>query len=179
MGRVYNSDLHRRRSVRLKGFDYTQAGAYFVTVVVQGRAPLFGDVKDGKAHLNDAGRVVQRVWLRLPDRFPGVEMDAFVVMPNHIHGIVVIHATSGNDAGSRFRLSDVVGVYKSLTTREYVRGITTMDWTPFHGRLWQRNYYDHIVRDDKSLWELRQYILDNPSQWDSDRENPWPSMRIK
>ncbi len=190
MGRVYNPDLHHRQSVRLKGFDYTQAGPYFVTVVVQGRAPLFGDVKDGEIQLNGAGQAVQRIWNRMPDRFPGVEMDAFVVMPNHIHGIIVIHATSrpldrpvehvtamtraasGNDVGSRFRLSDVVGIYKSLTTAEYIQGVKSLNWPPFHGRLWQRNYYDHIVRGDKSLRVLRQYILDNPSQWDSDRENP-------
>ena len=95
MSRLYGPDHHRRRSLRLNGYDYTQSGAYFVTVVVQGRSLLFGDVVGGKMRLNDAGEMVQRVWEEIPDRFPRVEVDSFVVMPNHIHGIIVLNKSVG------------------------------------------------------------------------------------
>ena len=89
----YDPDRHRRRSLRLKGYDYTQAGAYFVTIVVQEKLPLFGVVMDGKMQLNAAGEMVQRIWDAIPNRFPSIVMDAFVAMPNHIHGIMTVGAS--------------------------------------------------------------------------------------
>ncbi len=171
-----------RRSLRLKEYDYAQAGAYFVTVVVQARLLLFGDVVDGEMRLNQAGATVMRVWEEMPDRFPNIEMDAFVVMPNHIHGIIVVvgaplvgaqdpRATTRVAPTGGRGLGDVVGAYKSLTTVEYGRGVKAMDWAPFHGRLWQRNYYEHILRNEQSMEITRQYILDNPLQWAFDAEN--------
>ena len=208
MSRPYGPDCRPRRSLRLKGYDYARAGAYFVTVVVQGRPLLFGDVVDGEMRLNDAGKMAQRVWEEMPGRFPTIDTDAFVVMPNHIHGIIVVGAplvgaqraemgaTIGGDIGAGTdrdaqagvgiearattrvaptALGNVVGAYKSLTTVEYVRGVKTLNWPPFHGHLWQRNYYEHIVRDAESMGRIRQYIVDNPSQWPFDYENPMPS----
>ena len=176
-----------RRSIRLKGYDYTQSGAYFLTVVVQGRLCLFGSVADQEMRKNKAGEMVRRVWERLPDRFPCIQLDAFVVMPNHIHGILVIDSPVGAPLASTHRgapnptrattrvaptLGAVVGAYKSLTTRAYIEGVIAGVWAPFQKRLWQRNYYEHVVRNDASLAELRQYILDNPTRWAFDRENP-------
>ena len=91
MNRRYDPNLHHRRSIRLKGYDYSQAGAYFITIVTQGRLCLFGDVVDGEMHLNNAGKMVRRIWDGMPNRFPSIEMDEFVVMPNHVHGVIVLH----------------------------------------------------------------------------------------
>ena len=93
LNRRYNPDLHHRRSIRLRGYDYTRDGAYYVTIVTHGRRTLFGDIVEGEMRLSEAGEMVKRVWDKMPDRFPNVEMDAFVVMPNHIHGIIIVGAS--------------------------------------------------------------------------------------
>ena len=183
---TYNPKIHRDQSLRLKGYDYTNTGAYFVTIVTQGRLCLFGEMVGEEMRLNEGGEMVCRVWEALPRRFPVIEIDVFVVMPNHLHGIIVINQpvarglvdTRTPDGGvdaptpDRIALGDVIGAYKSLTTVEYIRGVKTVKWTPFHGRLWQRNYYEHIVRYDESLRSIRQYVLDNPGRWAFDKENP-------
>ena len=211
----YDPDRHHRRSIRLRGYDYTQAGAYFVTIVTQDRAPLFGDVVAGGMQLNDAGRMVEQEWLNLPDRFPSIELDAFVVMPNHVHGIIVIgdpaiidapdvgaglvpalesapdttppnttvdsivrpvddgqkRAGTGPAPTMARSLGNIVGAFKSITTHAYIQGVKQRGWPEFRGRVWQRNYYEHIIRDDPSLQRIRQYIESNPEQWAADREN--------
>ncbi len=183
-----DADRDRRRSLRLEGYDYGAWGPYFVSIVLDRRLPLFGDAVDEEMRLNDAGEMAESVWAALPRRFPAVRVDTFVVMPNHIHGIIVIdHSdtvntterattrvapTGASDAGRRIALGDVVGAYKSLTTVEYVRGVADHGWPRFRGRLWQRNYYEHIIRDDRSLERIRAYILDNPARWPTDPENP-------
>ena len=190
--------VYGRRSIRLKGYDYTQVGAYFVTIAVRGRLALFGEVADGEARPNEAGEMAQRLWQEMPQRFPFVEVDAFVAMPDHVHGIVVIRGdgvrapikdapTSGRagvdtraptrDAPTPGRadvdatpngwaLGDVVGAYKSLTTGAYARGVHTAQWLPFHRRLWQRNFYERVIRDEYEMNEVRAYIRDNPSRWE-------------
>jgi REP element-mobilizing transposase RayT len=245
--------------MRLKGYDYSQAGAYFVTICTQGRACLFGEVVDGEMRLNDAGRMVVAEWERLPALFSNVVLDAFVVMPNHIHGIVILTdpaddatdgataigatisgattggattsgattrvapTTAGDDAtpvgaglvpaqsgaglvpaqsGAGLvpapstpapstpaqsvpapstpdpstpapTLGDVIGAFKSRVTVEYIRGVKTFGWTPFDRRLWQRNYYEHIIRNEEALNRIRRYIVENPIRWAFDRENPF------
>ena len=147
------SDRDRRRSLRLEGYDYGGWGPCFVSIVVDKRLPLFGEVVDEEMRLTDAGEMVQSVWAALPQRFPAVHLDMFVVMPNHIHGIIVIdHSdtvttserattrvapTGAPDAGRRIALGDVVGAYKSLSTVEYTRGVAVHGWPRFRGRLWQ------------------------------------------
>ena len=183
---THHPESHRR-SIRLQGYDYTQSGAYFLTVVVQDRLCLFGDVVDQEMRTNEAGEMVRRVWERLSGRFPCIQLDAFVVMPNHVHGILLIDQPVGAPLVGAHRgaisptrattgvaptLGAVVGAYKSLTTRAYIEGVNAGAWPSFRKRLWQRNYYEHVVRNDASLAELRQYILDNPARWAFDRENP-------
>ncbi|HXH08955.1 MAG TPA: transposase [Alphaproteobacteria bacterium] len=179
---------HHRRSIRLKGYDYTQPGAYFVTICTQNRACLFGEVVDGKMLLNDAGRMVQTAWDEIPVHYAGVAIDAFVVMPNHMHGIVVLVGaapcgrprleapTLGQAQGPAptiaMSLPDVVHRFKTMTTKRYADGVKQRGWSPFPGRLWQRNYYEHVIRDTKCLNSIRQYIADNPAHWALDRENP-------
>ena len=166
---VDDADRDRRRSLRLEGYDYGAWGPYFVSIVLEKRLRLFGDVVDEELRLNDAGEMAESVWAALPRRFPAVRLDAFVVMPNHIHGIITIDQS---DAGSRVTLGDVISAYKSVTTVEYTRGVAGHGWPRSRGRLWQRNYYEHIIRDDRSLERIRAYILDNPARWPTDPENP-------
>ena len=177
----YDPARHHRRSIRLKGYDYTLGGAYFITVCTQNRACLFGHVRCGEMHRNDAGDMIQSTWDELAAHYPGVEIDEFIVMANHIHGIVVLTgapadgvADTGRPVGTAVTLGlpDVVHRLKTLTTSRYCRGVTSEGWQPFDGRLWQRNYYDHIIRTERSLENIRQYIADNPLNWDKDSENP-------
>lgn len=174
LNRRHNPGRQRRQPLRLIGYDYAQPGCYFVTVVTQDRRCLFGDIAGAEMRLNDAGEMAQKAWEELPQRFPTITLDAFVIMPNHIHGIIVTNTPAEDGATTRVAptLGDVIGAYKSLTTVAYGRGVNTLRWTPFQGRLWQRNYYEHIVRDDGSLSRIRQYIRDNPAHWAFDRENP-------
>ena len=172
---MHETEVQGRRSIRLKGYDYTQVGAYFVTIAVRGRLALFGEVVNGEVRLNEAGDMAGCLWEAMPRRFPFVVMDAFVVMPDHVHGIVVIRndgtrapikdaPTPGRaDATPNVRaLGDVVGAYKSLTTAAYIRGVHNAGWPPFYGRLWQRNFYERVVRDEYEMNEIRVYIRDNP-----------------
>lgn len=167
---TYDSQKYHRRSLRLTGYDYSQAGAYFITACAQDRVCLFGEVVGGEMHLNDAGRMVLAEWNSLPVRFPGLELDEFGVMPNHIHGIITIaHPVPGPPPP---RLGDIVGAFKSLTTDLYIQAVKHSGWPPFPGRLWQRNYHEHVIRSETSLNRIRQYILDNPASWTSDLEHP-------
>jgi len=189
-----SSTIHRRRGLRLKGYDYTMAGAYFVTICTQDRACLFGDVVAGAMCLNEAGQMVAALWDGIAARFSSVEIDQFVVMPNHLHGILVLPDAGTSGATTRgtttrvaptvvgaslvgapvtgARLGDVVGAFKSLATIGYIDGVKANGWPEFRGRLWQRNYYEHIIRDETALNRVRRYVDDNPARWESDDENP-------
>jgi REP element-mobilizing transposase RayT len=191
MSTHHDSDKHHRHSLRLQEYDYTREGAYFVTVCLKDRTCLFGDILDGKMILNDAGLTVEKCWNDIPAHFPHIELDEFVVMPNHVHGIIVINCRGesrirpgdchepnsgdhkdrpyGTTAGSVGR---IIQAFKSRITHEYVMGVRQQRWTPFNGKLWQRNYYEHIIRDDASLNLIRQYIMENPLRWAEDEENP-------
>ena len=165
---MFDPSKHHRRSIRLKGYDYTQSGVYFVTVCVQDRSSRFGEVVEGEMVLNDAGRMVWEVWGTLPTHYGAVELDTFIVMPNHLHGLFALHPDRSNPVC----VGEVVGGFKSLVTVEYIRGVKKLHWPPFEGRLLQRDYYEHIVRDDESLDRIREYIQNNPAEWDWDAENP-------
>ena len=201
----YNPEIHHRRSIRLKGYDYAQAGAYFVTICTQNRECLFGNVANGEMVLNDAGRMIQTVWDEMPEHYFGVAIDIFQIMPNHIHGIIILTNPVTVGAGPRacphqpgqsqshhigqppigqppigqprrlaptLSLPDAVHRFKSLTTTRYRHGVKQHQWPPFPGRLWQRNYYERIIRNERELNAIRQYIRDNPARWAEDLENP-------
>jgi putative transposase len=172
----YDTDKHHRRSTRLKGHDYAQPGAYFVTVCTHERACLFGHVVNGEMHSNEAGEIARRCWEDLPHHFPLVELDAFVVMPNHLHGIITVpgrgtacRAPTTEQFGkpSVGSIPTVVRSYKSSATRSInlVRGTPGIP-------VWQRGYYEHIVRSEPELMAIREYIQGNPAQWDDDENNP-------
>jgi len=175
---------NHRRSIRLKGYDYTRAGAYFVTICTKDRACLFGDVADGVMRLNQMGHIVRQCWLAIPDHVPHVLLDEFVVMPNHVHGILVMmpthdvgatHASplQNDDTPARPRgpqprsVASIVGSFKSAAAKR----INEHHGTP-GAPIWQRNYYEHIIRDDESLNSIRNYIADNPLRWQIDAEHP-------
>ena len=169
---IYDPNKHHRCSIRLKGFDYTREAAYFVTISTQNQACLFGEIVNEQMRLNDAGRVAQMVWKAIPDHFSQVEIDASVVMPNHIHGIIIIvgatHASPPRQSGPpKGSLGAIVGSYKSAVSRR----INQLHRTP-GATVWQRNYYEHIIRNNTGLNRIRKYIADNPARWDEDTENP-------
>ena len=235
----YDPNIHNRQSIRLKGYDYSKGGAYFVTLRTHNRAYLFGKIKKGKMILNDPGNMISTWWHKLPEKFENVQLDAFIVMPDHFHGIIIIVPVvgadpcvcpdtnadnitsinqnqnkrriklrnksinspgehtgsiknggdenpgpdvndrqksitqrtnySGEHTGSPLRnpatLSQMVQWFKSMTTNEYIRHVKHDNWLPFKKKLWQRNYYEHIIRDTNEFKHIRKYIIENPLKW--------------
>lgn len=163
---VYDPNLHHRRSIRLKGYDYGQRGAYFVTLCTHRRVCWFGEVEESgcdevRVNLTPCGELMRDEWLQLPTRFAGLELDAFVFMPNHLHAILVL-------PGDSAVIGDVVGGYKSLTTIAYGRRVKQNGWLSYEQRFWHRNYWEHIVRDETDLNRIRAYIALNPARWPND-----------
>ncbi|HEX7408517.1 MAG TPA: transposase [Candidatus Binatia bacterium] len=191
---------HRRRSIRLPGYDYARPGAYFVTVCTGDRVCLFGTVVDGEIRLNETGQMVRAEWMRSVEIRREISLDEFVVMPNHLHGIIFIHAGQGTGAtdvvaasvGATGR-SPVQAAVRRWTTRSgpprrslgsFVAGFksaATMRINALRGLpgmpVWQRNYYEHVIRDESELQRIREYIRQNPLQWAIDRENPEAAAR--
>ena len=263
----YNPDIHHRRSIRLKGYDYASEGLYFVIICTQNRECLFGEIKNNEMILYDAGRMVEKWYNKTQDKFPDIVCHEMIIMPNHfhciwenggLHGVSAVgadpcvrpnpcvrpddnndehvmegvytdndeqiimegghagaHVNVGNDdycgnegahagahvfvgnddrfgdegahAGAPLRevndsdlienvsgspLSAVVGWFKTMSTNEYIRGVKQLGWPPFDRKLWQRNYYEHIIRDDQSLCEIAYYITNNPARWSDDKFYP-------
>ena len=167
----YDSSEHHRRSIRVRGYDYSQRGVYFVTICAHGRDSLFGRVQEDAVRLNAAGETVQNTWNGLPIRFPMVVLDAFVVMPNHVHGVLAIVknevGVTGGAASSAPTLGKIVRAFKSLAAIEVNRLLDRSG-----AAVWQRGYYERIVRAEGELQKLQTYIFENPVRWVSDPENP-------
>jgi putative transposase len=164
---TYDPQKHHRRSIRLKGFDYSQSSIYYITICVQDKQCLFGTIEIDRMLLNDPGNMVLEQWLKLPLRFPSVILDKFVIMPDHFHGIIY---TTDNTL-SKPTLGEIVGSFKSIVTCKYIDGVNNKNWIPFNKRLWQRNYYERIVRNDLELQNIQQYIENNPANWQPDPLN--------
>ena len=173
--------IHMRKSIRLKGYDYSLPGAYFLTIVTRGRKSVLGKVIDNEMHLSDFGAIVRHEWFRTSELRSEVrlERDDFVAMPNHVHGIILIDVGVGAQRrcaptvpSSRPHvvpgsLGAIVRAFKASTTRH----INQLRRTP-HMPVWQRNYYEHVIRGEDQLERIRRYIVDNPLQWKRDLENP-------
>jgi REP element-mobilizing transposase RayT len=174
-----NSFGPNRQSIRLPNYDYASNGAYYVTLCTQNRSLLFGQVSDATMHLSPLGRMVHKAWHEMPQFDPRISLDEHIVMPNHLHGIILIDRYSGSDPhGGRgwdpaptIPFPDIIGRFKSWTTYQYQNNAEKWGWAVIDRRLWQRNYYDHIVRDDDDLNRIREYIRDNPKNWETDPEN--------
>jgi len=186
----FDPKIHHRHSIRLKGYDYSEAGAYFVTIVTQGRAALFGAVVNGEMRLNRYGEIVQKWWEDIPQHFANVETGVFVIMPNHVHGIIIISdgrrgtvpvpqeeetPKTGGETPKlggetpplrKPTLGKVVAYFKYQSTKE----INALEGGPVT-KLWQRNYYEHIIRNQHDLEQTWRYVEANPAQWDTDEEN--------
>ncbi|MDT8442481.1 MAG: transposase [Desulfuromonadales bacterium] len=178
---AFNPEIHHRRSIRLRDFDYATAGAYFITVCAHERQCTFGDIVDGVVGLNEMGGMVRDCWTAVPGHFGQCALDEFVVMPNHFHGIIQI-------VGARFIAPACAGAMtdktkgamnRAPTVGEIVRAFKARcTHTINHHRqtpgapVWQRNYYERIIRNDRELAETRQYIAANPAQWHNDENRP-------
>jgi len=204
----------RRKNIRLQGYDYARAGLYFLTVVVQNRLHLFGQVVNGVMILNDAGRMVEKWYREIENKYPDKRCREMVVMPNHTHCIIEIldtgthgtetdahvgapqrgrsatqphahpdtdfqinpHTNTDNPYGMHNKkhgatIGDVMDWFKTMTTNEYIREVKNDGWKRFDEKLWQRNYYDHIIRDWQEDVRISAYIIDNPAKWDDDKFN--------
>ncbi|HIJ95855.1 MAG TPA: hypothetical protein HPP94_08990 [Desulfuromonadales bacterium] len=213
---MYNPDIHHRRSIRLRNFDYSTAGAYFVTLCTQGHMCLFGDICNGEIKLNHAGHIVTELWSRLPERFPGIFLSEFTVMPNHFHAIIFItdpniHEFNNGDivgaplaapvfdvqkcskgaasaknqgaasaenqgaasavnqgaASSAPTLGKIMRAFKSISAIEVNRELDRQGKP-----LWQRNYFERIIRDENEMANVSEYIIQNPMRWIDDKYNP-------
>lgn len=148
----YNPYIHHRRSVRLKGYDYSQAGLYFITICYQDRICRFGHIENGEMILNAYGKIAYDEWSKLPERFPNFEMDVFQIMPNHMHGIILLNETvvvGATLAVAPTTVSDIVGAYKSLVANGCMHIYKMIN--EMMGKLWYRNYYEHIIRNEQSF----------------------------
>ena len=174
---IDTSDNHRRRSIRLPCWDYSHAGAYFVTICTRTRECLFGNVENGEMQLTDAGQAIIEEWLKIPEIRKEVQLDEWVVMPNHFHGIMVfkddagaIHETPSLMTVQRRRvmaLSKLMGRFKMLSAKRINKIRQTSG-----SALWQRNYYEHVIRNELDLHRIREYITANPAQWEMDELHP-------
>jgi len=151
----------RPRSLRLPGYDYSQAGAYFVTACTQNRVMLFGEVIDGDVRLNEMGTIVQQIWDDLPTHYHGIDLDGFIVMPNHVHGIIIL----ADESARRHAIPEIVRGFKTFSARR------VNERAGKSGVLWQRGYYEHVIRNEKALDRIRAYIANNPARWADDPEN--------
>jgi len=197
----YNPQIHHRRSIRLQNYNYSSEGAYFVTMCTQNRECLFGEIVNGEMILNEHGKIVEQCWNDLPNHYSNIVLDAYVIMPDHFHGIIFIVSVDSDSVNSdsvdsdavdsdavgaihelprlqqqqqqqrqrqrrKMLLPKIVGRFKMNSAKQ----INQMRNTPGIS-VWQRNYYEHIIRDEKSLENIRKYIINNPEQWYHDNKN--------
>jgi len=213
----YNPTIHHRRSIRLKGYDYSQAGLYFITICCQDREHLFGEIgsilgandnlgehigSPVRMKLNDAGKMVEKWYFELENKFTDIKCHEMITMPNHFHCVIenvgsvgadlrvcpntnTPHGSNsangsgtphGSEEGEHIEhigspLHRVVQWFKTMSTNEYIRGVKNMGWQPFNGKLWQRNYWEHIIRNEQSHQTISKYIIDNPAKWNDDKFN--------
>lgn len=220
----YDSKIHHRHSIRLKGYDYSQEGLYFITLCVQNKECLFGHIIDNHMDMNEAGKIVEKWVKELKNKYPNIEFGEYVVMPNHFHCIISIGACNNLNHGElvgaplcgrpldptinltidatittpivepfnittpdhhptldktnkygmhnkkyNATINNMMDWFKTMTTNEYIRGVKTMGWLRFDGKLWQRNYWEHIIRNQQSYENISNYIIENPARWKEDK----------
>ncbi len=200
----FKPDYHHRQSIRLKGYNYAQPGAYFVTLCTYQRHCWFGEIRDGQMGLNQIGKIVAQEWLYSAQLRQEIQLDEWIIMPNHLHGIIIITPLGGRQNHRvdqtngvnqpRFptvectsptgkqpdiplsnlpihrparSLSSFIAGFKSAVTKR-INLMRQSPGTP----IWQRNYYEHIIRNQESLFNIRNYIINNPRRWESDTDNP-------
>lgn len=184
---------YRNKSLRLKGYDYSKAGLYFITICCQNMIHRFGKIENKTMILNDAGKMISEQWLALEKRFTNIQLHEYIIMPNHFHGIIEIKNVqstlvvdpndeklvrgTGQPQGIAHKtipqktIGDMMDAFKSITTVEYIRGVKNFDWPRFEKKLWQSNYWERIIRDWASYGRIAMYIENNPSRWKHDTLN--------
>jgi REP element-mobilizing transposase RayT len=174
----FDPEKHHRRSIRFAGYDYRTSGGYFVTICTAKKRCVFGTIENGAMRLHPYGRMAETCWHALPEHFPNVVLDEFVVMPNHIHGIMIFqesqhvgaqHAAPLQNVASG-SLGAIVRSFKSAVTRAINIHRAERNLAPVH--VWQRNFYDRIIRDEKELNDTQRYIIENPQHWETDKNHP-------
>jgi len=189
------------KQYRLPGYDYSGGGYYFVTICTQDRLNILRCVgtdprvrssykKQPCGLLSEFGNLCQQWWLKIPDKFPGTELDKFCFMPNHFHGILIIRykcnaqtrgsaptnhtggsAPTNHTGWSAPTVGNVIQWFKTMTTNEYIKNVKTQSWLKFSKHVWQPRFHDRVIRNEKEYWAIKRYILDNPKNWDKDKEN--------
>ncbi|NES85549.1 MAG: transposase [Moorea sp. SIO2B7] len=161
----YDYNIHNRRSIRLKGYDYKQAGAYFVTIVCKHREHLFGNIIDSTMQFNQYGEIVDLHWHNLLKYHQHLQLDTFIIMPNHLHGILIL--TDDSRIKKRHGLPEIIRGFKTFSAR-HINRIRRLKYVS----VWQRGYYEHIIRNEQSLRAIREYIVNNPLSWEKDELHP-------
>lgn len=185
--------IHNRQSLRLKNYDYTSDGMYFVTICTNNNENMFwkkGENVVSPLQYNDIGFMVDKWWNKMFQKFNDeIKIDKYVIMPNHLHGIIKINKnsvgaipwnrpnlkkyndqTENQNIQNKYKgLGQYISWFKRMTTNEYIRGVKNLKWPPFNQKFWQRNFHDHIIRNETDLNRIRKYIIDNPSKWDNDQ----------
>ena len=178
----FNPEKHYRRSIRLHNYDYS-AGTYFVTICSKDRECLLGDIIDHKMELNEYGRIVERYWINITNHYPYVYLDEYIIMPNHLHGILIIKNDLDNRVGvqnfeplqriKNNKFQHIIPKSLGSIIRGFKIGVTK--WFRKNTEIyifWQRNYYEHIVYNEEELGRIRRYISNNPYKWTEDKDNP-------
>ena len=178
-------DPNKRKLIRLKGVDYSNEGMYFVTICTQDKVQLFGEIIGStlSRRSGDAGEMVEKWIGKTEEKFPGVRTDKYVVMPNHVHLIISIQRNPEEQGGHMGPtgghtgptgghtgppLQEIVGWIKTMTTNEYIKGVKAGQYVAFNKRVWQRSFYDHIIRDEDDYQRIWEYIDENPATWSED-----------
>ena len=174
----YDPDIHHRKSIRLKGYDYSSDGMYFVTICTQDRSMLFGEVVgadsiSARLVLNDAGKMMETLYQDTMHQFHDVSSVKHIIMPNHFHGIIAIARTDdaivrADIESAPTTLPAVIQSFKRNTTIKYINAVKEGRLSPFNKRIWQRNYFERIIRDEDEYLRIWQYIDENPVRWKED-----------
>ncbi len=176
-----------RKNIRLKSWDYSSDGAYFVTICTKDRENFFGEIVDGEMMLNEIGLMVEKWWKKIEEKYETVTLDNFIIMPNHIHGIIIIYNVGADPCvgpdekifikqnrqkhGAVPTVSSMVQWFKTMAANEYLKKVKNNQWPVFDGKIWQRSFHDRIIRNKDEFLAFQKYILENPRRWEEDQDN--------
>ena len=189
---MYNPDIHHRKSIRLKQYDYSKEGMYYITICTQNKECILSEITKNdninnvkntndnvgadsisaqdsitQSKLNDIGIMVNNIYLDLENQFINIKLHNYIIMPNHIHGIIEIRERADMESAPT-TINEIVQTFKRYTTVEYIKGVKSGIYKPFDKRIWQRNYYEHVIRNEKELYRIIKYIQYNPLNWEMD-----------
>lgn len=178
----FNPDIHKRETRRLKNYDYSSEWLYFLTIAIKDKLCLFGEIKNNRINLFESGKMIKKLWLELEEDFENIKLYDFIVMPNHFHWIIeIIKNETDNRVNTRFTptggefhynknsISSIIQAFKSKTTNKYIKLVYENKTNPFYKKLWQKDFYEHIIRNEKSYLKILEYIINNPVKWEEDK----------